>query len=81
MLGKIAAIVAAAVCATLIVTFAPGFASQVIASAPNMKVTVRCVQAWPNYEPSCLRDDRRPAGQARVVRIIPLDRVVAANSR
>jgi len=29
-----------------------------------------CVQAWPYYEPSCLRDARTPGSNARVVRVI-----------
>jgi hypothetical protein len=29
-----------------------------------------CLQTWPYYEHSCLRDDRRQEGDARAVRVI-----------
>ena len=32
-----------------------------------------CAQAWPYYEPACLRDDRRSDGKVRVVRVIVAD--------
>lgn len=35
-------------------------------------------QEWPYFEAACLRDPRQPFGQARQVRIIPLDRMPAA---
>jgi hypothetical protein len=31
---------------------------------------IGCTHGWPYYEPSCLRDDRRPDGKARVVRVV-----------
>jgi hypothetical protein len=31
-----------------------------------------CQQAWPNYEPSCLRDTRRADDRGRTVRMIAL---------
>lgn len=31
-------------------------------------------QAWPNFEASCLRDQRAARGEVRTVRIIPTDR-------
>jgi len=34
-------------------------------------------QAWPYYEPKCLRDLTQVAGQARQARIITTDRVAA----
>jgi hypothetical protein len=34
---------------------------------------------WPYFEAACLRDPRHPFGQARQVRIIPLDRLPAAD--
>jgi hypothetical protein len=30
--------------------------------------------AWPNYEPRCMFDATRPAGETRTIRIISLDR-------
>jgi len=33
-----------------------------------------CVQHWPYYEQSCLRDARLPNGFERVVRVIAIDR-------
>jgi hypothetical protein len=36
-----------------------------------------CTQAWPYYEPACLRDGRRTDGKMRVVRVIITDRSVA----
>ncbi len=35
-----------------------------------------CAQAWPYYEPTCLRDGRRTDGKMRVVRVIAADRLV-----
>jgi hypothetical protein len=32
-------------------------------------------QAWPYFEPACLRDRTRPNGEARMVRVITTDRV------
>ncbi len=32
-----------------------------------------CTQTWPYYERSCLRDSRRPNGEARTARVIPTD--------
>lgn len=40
----------------------------------------KCSQhEWPYFEAACLRDSRQPFGQARQVRIIPLDRLPAAD--
>ncbi len=40
----------------------------------------KCSQReWPYFEAACLRDPRQPFGQARQVRIIPLDRLPAAD--
>ena len=39
-----------------------------------------CAQAWPYYEPSCLRDGRRADGKMRVVRVIITDRSVAGST-
>jgi hypothetical protein len=35
-------------------------------------------QVWPYYQSACVRDDRRPAGQAASVRLISADRRQAA---
>ena len=35
-------------------------------------------QVWPYYQSACVRDDRRPAGQAASVRLISADRPQAA---
>ena len=43
-------------------------------------IGAKCSQhEWPYFEASCLRDPRQPFGQARQVRIIPLDRMPAVN--
>ena len=43
-------------------------------------IGAKCSQhEWPYFEASCLRDPRRPFGQARQVRIIQLDRLPAAD--
>lgn len=39
-------------------------------------VGAKCSQhEWPYFEAACLRDPRQPFGQARQVRVIPLDRM------
>ncbi len=40
-----------------------------------------CAQSWPYYEPSCLRDGRQADGNARVVRVIAIDRSAASRPR
>ena len=35
-------------------------------------------QVWPYYQSACVRDDRRPGGQATSVRIVSTDRLQAA---
>ena len=61
----------------------PGFSPEVEASAPptvqksdrldfGPTATACSEQAWPYYEPGCLRDRN---GQARTVRLIKIDRV------
>jgi hypothetical protein len=84
MLGKTSAIMLAAVCATVIVVFMPGFNQPVAANAaPSIQhvavanPAVSCIQSWPMYEASCLHDDRQPGGKARAVRVIRLDRQAA----
>jgi len=85
MLKAIAAIVAAAVSAGFIVSGVPEVAagtsstaqsSQAIIGAANDNRTGdrACLQSWPYYEQSCLRDARRSDGKARVVRVISIDR-------
>ncbi len=53
---------------------------QVAVSEPataNQPDVHNCTQAWPYYEPSCLRNGRRPDGNTRIVRLIDDDRSVA----
>jgi hypothetical protein len=39
-------------------------------------IGAKCSQReWPYFEAACLRDPRHPFGQARQVRVIPLDRM------
>jgi len=53
---------------------APSLAAVEIAAPSIAALPQRdCVRAWPYYERSCLRDGRQPNGQARVVRLIPID--------
>ena len=84
----LSAVVAAALGAALMMAL-PGFSPQVEAgiaaplakpewqSAPPADTCVR--QAWPYYDPSCLRDRRGDGAQltdqARVVRIVSPDRL------
>jgi hypothetical protein len=43
-------------------------------------IGAKCSQhEWPYFEAACLHDPRQPFGQARQVRIIPLDRLPAAD--
>ena len=43
-------------------------------------IGAKCSQhEWPYFEASCLRDSRQPFGQARQVRVIPLDRMPAVD--
>jgi hypothetical protein len=44
----------------------------------NPKVV--CVQSWPYYEQSCLRDGRAAPGNPRVVRVIVADRSAASRA-
>jgi hypothetical protein len=65
----------------------PGFSPVADASTPpkvvkNDRVEVRPIgkdctlQAWPYYEPDCLRARNQVAGQARTVRVVTTDRIV-----
>ena len=49
-------------------------------SAPLQQRTIDpCLQqVWPYYQSACVRDDRRPAGQAASVRVVSTDRPQAA---
>ena len=77
---------AAAIAATLVVL--TSLSPQVQAHGPVFgakadradarPIGTKCSQhEWPYFEASCLRDPRHPFGQARQVRIIPLERVPA----
>jgi hypothetical protein len=89
MLKGLSAILAAAVCAGIIVGFvpqpepaaaatprpAPREQSNVaINSAPVVAAASACTQTWPYYEQSCLRDGR----QAPTARVIPSGYAVKA---
>ena len=45
-------------------------------AAPQQQPTIDpCLQqVWPYYQSACVRDDRRPAGQAASVRVVSTDR-------
>jgi hypothetical protein len=88
-MGKtIYAITAAAAIAAGLVML-PSFVPQVEAHGPVLgakgdRIDARpagdkCEHEWPYFEASCLRDPRYPFGQAREVRIIPLDRLPEAS--
>jgi hypothetical protein len=53
---------------------APPETRKVEAAAAPKTEAATCSQAWPNYEPQCMSDSTRPAGEARKVRIITPDR-------
>jgi len=83
MVKTVYAIFVAAIAAGCLVMF-PGL-PQVEASAPvpgakSDRADARplgadCSQrAWPYFEASCIRDKDQPFGQARVVRVVPLER-------
>ena len=38
-------------------------------------------KAWPYFEASCLRDTRKPLGQAQDARLVSFDRTVAAQAK
>jgi hypothetical protein len=89
MIKPIFAIAAAAACAGIVV-LAPelGPKSAMAATQSNESGAVTrgfvaakekqrsngCLQHWPYYEQSCLRDARLPNGFERVVRVIAIDR-------
>jgi hypothetical protein len=84
MLKTISAIATAAVVAGGLVTF-PSLSAQVEAhsQAPAAKadrIDIRMPgetcsqQAWPYLASDCLRDNSRPMGQARAVRVVSTDR-------
>ncbi len=84
MRKSIYAVTAAAAIAAVLVML-PSFAPQVEAHGPVLgakgdRIDERpagatCAHEWPYFEAACLRDPRYPFGQAREVRIIPLDRL------
>jgi hypothetical protein len=79
MIKKVTAIIASLTCAAFIVSFVPEFSPEVAAQAsqPVDLGKTACRQSWPNYEQSCLRDDRQADGNLRVVRVIAIDRSAA----
>jgi len=78
-------IVAAAVVAVVVVLLTPdapqanGAAAMQSVGAKGDRLAVvkgaACAQrAWPNYEPGCLFDKRRPANEVRKISVINIDR-------
>jgi hypothetical protein len=83
MLKTLYAVAIAAIAAACFVAF-PSLSLQVQASSPALSgksdradtrpLAADCSQrAWPYIEAGCLRDTRNPFGQARQVRLVPLD--------
>jgi len=88
MIKPILAITAAAVCAVIFVLapeFAPksamaetqsnesgALARVVVAVKEQPQSDGRCLEHWPFYEQSCLRDERLPNGVTRGVRVIAI---------
>jgi hypothetical protein len=91
MFKQILAIIAAAVCAALVVIVPELGSESAMASTqsgqfgvPSREVVVEkeaqksksdCLQGWPYYEHTCLRDARVPNGAGRMVRVIAIDRI------
>jgi hypothetical protein len=83
-MGKTIYAVTAAAAIAAVLVMLPSFAPQVQAHGPVLgakgdRIDARpagdkCEHEWPYFEAACLRDPRHPFGQARDVRIIPLDR-------
>jgi hypothetical protein len=82
MIKTISAIAVAAAIAAAVTVF-PSLSASVEARGPVAKIettdvtpqdTACAQQAWPYIEAKCLRNDNRPMGQARDVRIVSLDR-------
>ena len=87
MLKGFSAILAAAVCAGIIVGFVPQpepaaaaatprqalreQSNVAIDSAPVAAAASACTQTWPYYEQSCLRDSRQVGRAAPTARMIP----------
>jgi hypothetical protein len=85
MVKTLYAVAVAAIAAACFVAF-PSLSMQVQASATALSgksdradarpLGAACSQnAWPYFEASCLRDTDNPLGQARQVRIVPLDKM------
>lgn len=92
MLKGLSAITAAAVCAGLIVGFIPEPDSAAAnprnepinvapTSAPVVAAASACMQTWPYYEQSCLRDGRQAGREAPTARVIPSSYPVKAVSK
>ena len=74
MLRTLGAVIAAAVCAAVMVALIPPPEAAVAARTPlstdaDLRKPV-CTQSWPYYEQSCLSDARQPDGNARSVRLV-----------
>jgi hypothetical protein len=78
ILKTVLAIVAAAACAGAIVGFVPEPSPADAASASAADDdSASCAQPWPYYERACLRDSRKPDGNARAVRVITIANQIA----
>ena len=60
---------------------APGTAKHETGVADIDVRAAACGQAWPYYEPSCLRDARRPGSSVGVVRVIAAGKPAADRIR
>ena len=87
-LPSISAVTLAAMVAGALTIF-PGTSDQVAASAPlnsgkGDRLDIRSLgtqcseQAWPYFEPSCMRDRRMALGKAKPARIVSADRVASS---
>jgi hypothetical protein len=86
LMFKILSGIAAAALGAAVMVALPGFSPEVEARTPppvikGDRLDIRpaiqdCTQqAWPYYEPSCLRDRSRPSAQPRTIRVVSTDRV------
>ena len=81
MIRNIFVVLAAAACVGVIVEIVPPSGPAVslpIVGVPSKSTDAGtryavCIQGWPYYAPSCLRDSYQPDGMARVVRVVTAD--------
>jgi len=74
MYKSLLAVIVAAGCAAVLVGLVPPPTPAEAKATPAARDAdihmAGCTQAWPYYEQSCLRDNRRPDGSAGAVRVI-----------